>query len=93
MVLIIAIFMIVTWFAWWWTEGREKYRPEWLNYQPFNCIVCLTFWLLVFLYITAALIFSSWTIAITGIILASLNAIAMKVHQKHNTVSINDEEQ
>ena len=89
--LVLAIFIVGRAFSWWWTEGREKYRPEWLNYKPWSCDTCLSLWLLITLYIIAALIFSSWIILIAGVTLAILNAIAMKINQKEKTISIKDD--
>ena len=91
--LVLVIFLAVSWFAWWLTEGREEFTPKFLDYSPWRCKCCLTFWLLVTSYIAAGLALNSWLIGIAGIILAALNAIAMKVHEKNNTVNINEDEQ
>ena len=87
------IFLAVSWFSWWLTEARDEFTPKCLNYPPFSCRTCLTFWLLLTCYIAAAFALSSWLIGISGTILAILNAIAMKVYQKNNTVSLNENEQ
>lgn len=61
--------------------------PKWLNFKPFNCNLCLTFWTLIALYTTLWILGYWWT-GISGIILAILNAIAMYIDQKKKTVEI-----
>ena len=90
-ILILAIFLAVSWFSWWLTEGREEFKPKFLDYKPWICRTCLTFWLLVVSYIAAALALNSWLIGIAGTVLAILNAIAMKMDQKIKTISINED--
>lgn len=85
------IFFIVNYFTWRFTEKDNV--PEFLDYKPFKCRLCLTFWLLVGIYIAFGISFKLWVVLIAGIILAGLNAIAMKVHQKNNTVRIEDFEE
>lgn len=67
-----------------------KGLPKWLNYMPFSCWLCSTFWSLITIYIALAFALDSYVIGIGGGILAILNAIAMKINQKNNTVSVND---
>ena len=87
-IIIVVVFLLVSYGAYYLTE--IKGLPEWLNYQPFSCRVCLTFWSLIGIYIAIWVSFSCLITGIGGIILAILNAIAMKVHQKNNTVKIED---
>lgn len=82
------IFFIVSYFTWWYTE--KEHTPEFLNYRPFSCRLCATFWLLTGIYIALGISFKLWVVLIAGCVLAGLNAIAMKVHQKNNTVRIED---
>ena len=84
----LIIFFAVNYGAYWLTE--VKGLPAWLQYKPFECRMCLTFWSLMGIYITLWLSFSCLYIAIYGCMLAILNAIAMWVHQKNNTVSLED---
>lgn len=65
--------------------------PKWLQYKPFVCEICLTFWTLVGIYTTLLIIGYNW-LGIGGLILAILNAIAMKVDQKNKTVKIDENE-
>ena len=62
--------------------------PQWLDYKPFNCNLCLTFWTLVAIYATLWIIGYNWA-GIAGLILAVLNALAMYINQRRNTESIN----
>lgn len=85
---VFIIFLISNWFTWWFTEKDNV--PAFLDYQPFKCRLCLTFWLLVGIYIAIGISFKLWIVVIAGVILAILNAIAMYVHQKNNTIKIED---
>ena len=69
---------------------NQKNYPVWLNYSPFNCSVCATFWSLLAIYLTVGLVFEWWWTMIGGMILAVLNAIAMKIDQKNKTIKIED---
>lgn len=86
--LILGIFLPVKYLTYWLTEVRGL--PEWLNYKPWICNLCLTFWSLLVIYIAIGVSFSCYIIGIGGAIFAILNAIAMLVHQKNNTVSLED---
>lgn len=63
--------------------------PRWLNYKPFNCNLCLTFWTLVVIYTTLWIVGYNW-LGISGLIMAALNALAMYINQRKNTESINN---
>ena len=82
----LIIFFAVNYGAYWLTE--VKGLPAWLQYKPFECRMCLTFWSLMGIYITLWLSFSCLYIAIYGILLAILNAIAMWIDQKDKTVKL-----
>lgn len=84
----LIIFFVVNYGAYWLTE--VKGLPAWLQYKPFECRMCLTFWSLMGIYITLWLSFSCLYIAIYGILLAILNAIAMWIDQKDKTIKIED---
>lgn len=62
--------------------------PKWLQYKPFICDICLTFWSLVAIYTTLLIIGYTW-LGISGLIMAVLNAIAMYINQKRKTVDVN----
>lgn len=84
---IAVIFLIVMWWAYMQTERWGL--PSFLQFKPFSCRTCLTFWTLIAAYTTTLLIGMTYT-AIGGYILAVLNAIAMKVDQKQKTVDVNN---
>lgn len=84
---IAVIFIIVMWWAYMQTERWGL--PSFLQFKPFSCRTCLTFWTLIAAYTTTLLIGMTYT-AIGGYILAILNAIAMKVDQKQKTVDVNN---
>ena len=63
--------------------------PKWLDYRPWNCNTCCTFWSLVAIYTTLLIIGYTW-LGISGLIMAVLNAIAMYIDQKRKTVDINN---
>lgn len=85
-VLIVAMFIPIRWLAWKITE--EWGVPEMINYRPFNCKLCLTFWLLIGAYIAIWLSFSCLYTGIGGIILSVLNALAMWIDQKNKTIIV-----
>lgn len=85
---VFVIFLLSNYFTWWFTEKANV--PEFLEYAPFSCRLCLTFWLLVGIYIAIGISYKLWIVLIAGIILAALNAIAMWVNQKNKTVKIED---
>ena len=90
---ILALFIIavgVISFSYWWTEGREEYKPDWLNYKPFNCKICLTFWTLIVIYVTIGLTLNLNLFLWGGIIFAAANALAMKIDEKNKTISIDE---
>ena len=87
---ILALFIIavaVISFAYWFTEGRGEFKPEWLNYKPFNCRICLTFWMLIVIYATIGLTLNLNLFLYGGIIFAAANALAMKIDEKEKTIT------
>ena len=85
---IFIVFFATSYATWYVTE--KELVPEFLDYKPFQCRTCLTFWSLVVIYVGMGLIFKLWIALIGGIVLAILNAVAMVVHQKNNTISVKD---
>lgn len=85
-VLILLIFLPTSYFAYWLTE--VKGLPQWLDYKPFICRLCLTFWLLVGIYTAIWLSFSCLYVGIGGYALAAMNALAMYIDQKNKTIKI-----
>lgn len=87
-ILVGLIFLIVSYFTWWFTEKGKV--PEFLDYKPFQCRLCLTYWLLTGIYVAIGISFKLWIVLIAGVILAGLNAIAMKINQKNKTITIEE---
>ena len=85
-ILILAMFILIRWFAWKVTEVWGL--PEWLQYKPCNCKICLTFWSLLATYLSIGLIFNLYITLIGGIALAIMNALAMWIDQKNKTIKI-----
>ena len=85
-ILILAMFILIRWFAWKVTEVWGL--PEWLQYKPWNCKICFTFWSLLFSYLAVGLIFNLPITLYGGIALAIMNALAMWIDQKNKTVKI-----
>ena len=88
LLLIFTIFFPIVYLVNLWVNQKDY--PEWLNYKPFNCRICCTFWVLLAIYIVMGLAFHFWWTSIGGIILTALNAIAMKVNEKNKTISLED---
>lgn len=82
----ILIFFIANYGAYYVTE--VKGLPTWLQYKPWICRLCLTFWTLIFTYTAIWLSFSCLYLGISGILLASMNALAMYIDQRNNTIKI-----
>ena len=89
-ILIFTIFIIDRYVVDEWVN-QDNY-PKWLDYRPWNCQQCCTFWSLLVIYLTVGLVFNLWWTMIGGMILSLLNAIAMKVDQKNKTIKIEDYE-
>lgn len=85
-VLILALFIPIRWLTWKITEVWGL--PEWLQFRPWNCNLCLTFWSLLAAYLSIGLIFQAYITLIGGIVLAILNAIAMWIEIKNKTIKI-----
>jgi hypothetical protein len=85
--IVFTLFFAVNYLAWLITEKWGL--PEWLQYKPWSCRLCLTFWSLIFIYSTIWLSFSC-LIGIVGNILAILNALAMWIDQKQKTIKLED---
>lgn len=86
--LILLLFFPLKWTAWKMTE--EWGMPEWLQFKPWNCNLCLTFWTLLFTYVAVGILFSLWITLMGGVSLTIMNALAMWIDQRNKTVKIED---
>lgn len=84
--LMFIIYLIVVPVVYYWTEVRSL--PKWLQFPPFHCRKCLTFWTLIGISLVIGLSFNWDYFMISGIILAIMTAIAMHVDQKNKTIKV-----
>lgn len=85
-ILVLALFIPVKWLTY---NITEKWGlPEWLDYKPFSCYLCLTFWSLMAVYLTVGLVFKAYVTLGAGVLLTVLNAVAMYIDQKNKTIKI-----
>ena len=85
-VIIFLIYLIIVPLVYYWTE--VKHMPEWLDFKPWNCRKCFTFWSLMGISIILGLSFNAYWLMGTGIVLAILTAIAMTIDQRNKTIKI-----
>lgn len=67
----------------------EKGLPAFINYQPYSCYKCCSFWVLLFIYINSIITLQLWYMGIIGIIITILDAVALHIDEM-NTVSVNE---
>lgn len=85
-ILVLALFIPVKWLTY---NITEKWGlPEWLDYKPFSCYLCLTFWSLMAVYLTVGLVFKAYVTLGAGVLLTVLNAVAMYIDQKNKTIKV-----
>lgn len=85
-ILVFIIYLLVVPTVYYLTE--IKGMPKWLNFKPFICRLCMTFWSLLFAYVIIGLSFGLYWLMGTGIVLTILNVIAMHIDQRNKTVKI-----
>lgn len=86
--LILFLFVLVMGITY--TLTNVWHMPPFLDYKPFNCWTCSSFWTLIAVYGCAWLVLGYSITAIGGWILAILNAIAMHVHEKKKTITVDN---
>lgn len=84
--LILVIFLIVRILVF--KFERIKHFPRFLDYKPWNCELCLTFWVLIAIYAFLGIINEWYLLLIGGVALAILNAIAMKINEKKKKIIV-----
>ena len=85
-ILVIALFIPIKWICYKITE--EWGLPTFLNYMPYSCRKCLSFWSLMAIYISIGLVFHLYITMAVGAILTILDAIAVIVDQKKKTIIV-----
>lgn len=81
-----AMYFAIVWGAYYFTEVKRL--PQWLQFAPFDCRKCLTFWSNFIAGAVLGLSFSLYVTMITVFVMATLTAISMHLHQKNNTIKI-----
>ena len=81
-IIAVVIFFIINYCVWYITE-KNRMIPEWLDYQPFNCRKCATFFFFLSIFITVGIIFHLWLFMAVGAFITGLNAIAMHVDEQN----------
>ena len=87
-ILVLIIFFTIKYLVYKLTEVWGL--PEFLRYEPWICFKCLSFWTLISIFIVSGLICHLWIMMGVGILLTVLDTVALIIHQKRNTISIND---
>ena len=63
--------------------------PPFLQYQPYSCYKCMSFWTLTFIFATIAICFKEY-LFLLGNTLTILDTIALHIYQKNNTIKIDE---
>jgi hypothetical protein len=85
-ILVFILYIIIIPVCYYVTEVRRL--PQWLQFPPFNCRKCLTFWTSIATYGIIGLSFNLYYLMVSGIILAILTAISMHIEQKNKTIKV-----
>lgn len=88
-IVVLALFFIIKWGTWFYTE-RSGYRIPFLDYKPYICRKCLGFWLLASTYLAIGLSLHLYTLMIVGLMLTTLDTIALIVDEKANTITLEE---
>lgn len=81
-----AMYFAIVYGAYYATEVKRL--PQWLQYPPFDCRKCLTFWSCFTTGLVIGLSFSLWVAMITVLVMATLTAISMHIDQRNKTIKI-----
>lgn len=84
----LVIFFVMNYAAYWLTE--VKGLPSWLQYKPWVCRLCLSFWSMMGIFTTLYLALDLMYVAIYGILLTVLNTIALWIDQKDKTITLEE---
>lgn len=87
-VIAFIMYFVILYGAYYATEVKRL--PEWLQFPPFECRKCLTFWSNFIAGLVVGLSFSLYITMITVFVMAILTAISMHIDQKRKTISINN---
>lgn len=88
LILVLAVFFPMKYLSWKITEVWGL--PTWLDYMPWVCRKCLSFWSLMALFAACGLICHLWVTMAVGALLTVLDTIAVIVDQRKKTISVYD---
>lgn len=89
-ILAFIIYFAIVMGAYYVTEVKQL--PRWLQFPPFHCRKCLTFWSNLVAGFVIGLSFNLFITMITVFVMAVLTAIAMHIDQKNKTINLSDYE-
>lgn len=84
----VVLYFMAKYIAYYIIEKKQMF-PKFLNYKPFNCVKCCTFWISIFVFSTL-LFLKLYATGIIGLMLATLDAIAQTINEKEKTISLKD---
>lgn len=87
---VLATLLLCKFAAWQITENMEL--PEWIDYKPYHCRLCLGFWSQMLMYSAFGGLLCLPVYMYVGWVVATLDAIAYYIHIRKNTESIYKEE-
>ena len=76
-----ALFFLINWLVWLVVE-KWQLVPEWLEYKPFICRTCATFWVLISVAAGLALL-GQWVGCVALSMLAVANLAAMLINDRN----------
>lgn len=84
--LVIVIFILIKWICYKITEVWGL--PTFLDYMPYSCRKCLSFWSLTACFIACGLLLHLWITMAVGCVLTVLDTIAVIVDQRKKTIHL-----
>lgn len=87
-ILIFILYLLVVYAAYYVTEVKRL--PDWLQFPPFHCRKCLTFWSLLAVSLVIGFSFDLPVFMATGILLSVLTGTSMYYDEKNKTISLKD---
>ena len=86
LILVLALFFPIKWVCYEITEVWGL--PTFLDYMPWVCRKCLSFWSLISVYLAIGFIFQLYITLGVGVLLTILDTIAVIIDQKKKTIKI-----
>lgn len=86
LLLVLVLFLPTKWICWKITEVWGL--PTFLDYMPYSCRKCLSFWSLTALFLVCGLLLHLWITMAVGCVLTVLDTIAVIVDQRKKTMKV-----